>query len=144
MVFSLVDTYCQVSLGLLIPSNLPLIFKEGIHTNLFHQKQIVMEEIFGRFPGLGKKIFQQLDNKTLANCRKFNESWKKIVDKDKTIWIRKIKKQVGHANWSRDWKMLMFKPSSDTEIDIAVAVSQFFKSKQIRMHNKWSPLHIRV
>lgn len=83
-----------------------------------------MEEIFGRFSGLGKTILKQLD--------------------DKNLMMQQIKKQVGHANWSRDWKMLMFKPSSDTEIDIAVAVSQFFKSKQIRMHNKWSPLHIRV
>ena len=39
-----------------------------------------MEEIFGRFPGLGKKILQQLDSKKLAGCRKFIEIHRKAAE----------------------------------------------------------------
>ena len=101
-----------------------------------------MEEIFRRFSGLGKRILQQLDDKNLAKCREVNKTWKKSIDQDKTIWKRQIKKQVGHANWSQDWKMVMLKTSTDTVIELATAVSQFFKLRITRIDHKWSPLHI--
>ena len=101
-----------------------------------------MEEIFERFPGLGKRILQQLDSRNVAESRKVNERWKRFIDQDKTIWIRRIQKHIGYANVSPDWKMVMFKTSTDTVMELATAVGQFYKSKPIRMDNKWSPLHI--
>ena len=83
-----------------------------------------MEEIFGRFPGLGKRILDQVDGKNLAKCRKVNAKWKNFIDQEKTIWIRMIEKNVGNVNISPDWKMMMFKTSTDTVIELATAVRQ--------------------
>ena len=50
-----------------------------------------MEEIFGRFQGLGKLIFDQLDDQDLAKSRKVNAQWQNSIDREKTIWLRIIK-----------------------------------------------------
>ena len=63
-----------------------------------------MEEIFKRFAGLGKGILDQIDDKNLAKSRKINQRWKNFIDREKTIWIRMIKKQVGNFSTSQDWQ----------------------------------------
>ena len=65
------------------------------HENAKFQLEIIkrknhIEEIFWRFPLVGQQILQQLDNQNLANCQSVSRWWKKIINGDKTIWIRKI------------------------------------------------------
>ena len=50
-----------------------------------------MEEVLLRFPQIGKKIFEELNNQSLMNCRKVNESWRKFIDGEKTVSFRIIK-----------------------------------------------------
>ena len=101
-----------------------------------------MEEIFRRFPGLGKRILHQLDGKSLADCRIVNETLKIFIDQDRAIWAWMIQNQVGKVNITQDWKMLMFKTPTNTVRELATAVSQFYKSNPTFVGVKWSPLHI--
>ena len=50
-----------------------------------------MEEILMRFPHIGEKFFEELDNKSLAICRRADRSWKTFIDDQKFPWIRKIR-----------------------------------------------------
>ena len=50
-----------------------------------------MEEVLWRFHQIGKKIFKELDNQSLAKCREVNESWRGFIDGEKTVPFRIIK-----------------------------------------------------
>ena len=47
-----------------------------------------MEELFARFPHISEKIFQQLDDKSLTNCREVSKSWQEFLDSKNMSWIR--------------------------------------------------------
>ena len=88
-----------------------------------------MEEVFSRFSDLGKTIFDQLDGKSLALCRKVCKPWKNFVDQEKTIWIRMIQKHIGEP--SQDWQNSVSKASTDKIRQLAIAVCQFYEKMQI-------------
>jgi len=53
---------------------------------------IMWDIIFLRFPHIADKILNQyLDQRSLANCRMVNVSWKNFLEKQKFYWIRMIK-----------------------------------------------------
>ena len=54
--------------------------------------QIMIEEIFERFPTLSEGIFGRLDDRSLASCRRVSKAWKECVDFQRIYWIRKILK----------------------------------------------------
>ena len=53
--------------------------------------QSKMEEVLVRFHQIGKRIFEELDNKSLTKCREVNESWRGFIDGEKTVPFRIIK-----------------------------------------------------
>ena len=50
-----------------------------------------MEEILLRFHQIGKKIFEELNNESLVNCREVNEGLREFIDGEKTVPFRFIK-----------------------------------------------------
>ena len=52
-----------------------------------------MEELLLRFPHIGIKIFEELDNQNVTLCRTVTTSWKSFIDGEKAFWIRKIQRQ---------------------------------------------------
>ena len=50
-----------------------------------------MEHFTEAFPHIADQIFQQLDNKSLTNCREVSKSWLKFIDDRNISWIRIIK-----------------------------------------------------
>ena len=54
-----------------------------------------IEEIFWRFPHLGQNILEELDNKSLVNCREVNKWWQDFVDGQRTSYVRNIEKCIG-------------------------------------------------
>ena len=50
-----------------------------------------MEEVLTRFHVLAQNIFLQLDNETLAKCKKVGRVWQTFLDNQKFVFIRKIK-----------------------------------------------------
>ena len=57
-----------------------------------------MEEAFSRFPHLLEQIFENLNNWSLAKCRKVSASWKHMIDSQRGVCIRRIRL---HINCSR-------------------------------------------
>ena len=53
--------------------------------------QSKMEEVLVRFHQVGKRIFEELDNKSLTKCREVNKSWRGFIDGEKTVPFRIIK-----------------------------------------------------
>ena len=49
-----------------------------------------MKEILERLPEIGLKIFNELDNKSLSECRIVTKSWTTCIDGEKFIWVRKL------------------------------------------------------
>ena len=52
-----------------------------------------IEEIFWRFPHIGKQILEKIDNPSLANCRQVNKWWCNFVE-GKALLIRKIQRHI--------------------------------------------------
>ena len=52
-----------------------------------------IEEIFWRFPIVGKQIIEKLDNQSLINCRSVSTWWQKFIE-EKIILIRQIQKNI--------------------------------------------------
>ena len=102
-----------------------------------------MDEILGRFPGLGKEIFDQLDDQDLAKSRRVSKTWKNSIDREKNVWLRTIKKQFGDFK-SQDWQKVLFKIPTNKAKDLALGITQFYKSEPARFDENWSPLHITV
>ena len=103
-----------------------------------------MEIIFQRFPSLGKSVLNLLDDKSLVQSRKVSRRWKNFIDQDKTIWIRKIKKQVGNFEKDPDWQKSVSKIPTATVRELFNAVCQFYDEDPSRKNENWSPLHIAV
>ena len=47
-----------------------------------------MEVFLTRFQHIAKETFEQLDEKSLNNCREVSKSWKKSIDDMKLTWIK--------------------------------------------------------
>ena len=75
------------------------LFPQRAATLLVIQNKLVyvlsnmdFEWIFARFPHVGKKIFEDLDNKNLTNCREVCKSWEKFIFDEKITWNRILTK----------------------------------------------------
>ena len=47
-----------------------------------------MEIFNSRFSHISENIFEQLDNKSLSNCREVTKSWKRFIDNKNYSWIQ--------------------------------------------------------
>jgi hypothetical protein len=59
---------------------------------IFKRKRNI-EEIFWRFPHIGKQILEKIDNPSVANCRQVNKWWCNFVE-GKALLIRKIQRHI--------------------------------------------------
>ena len=54
-----------------------------------------LANLAARFPHLGEAIFDQVDDRTLINCRKMSKTWCQIIDGQRNTWLRLLKKYIG-------------------------------------------------
>ena len=54
-----------------------------------------LANLASRFPHLGEAIFDQVDDRTLINCRKMSKTWCQIIDGQRNTWLRLLKKYIG-------------------------------------------------
>ena len=53
-----------------------------------------MEDLLLKFPHIGTKIFEELDNENVTLCRTVTSPWKSFIDGQKFLWIRKIQRYI--------------------------------------------------
>ena len=111
-----------------------------------------MEEILRRFPHIGEQIFKELDNKSLAKCRKADRSWRTFIDDQKFSWIRKI--QFCSIDYKEPLKKILKKTNLDVVKELAkeafqkghilhfaatIGHEEFFKKENISKFNEKNP-----
>ena len=59
-----------------------------------------MEDLIQRFPHIAEQILEQLDNKSLANCKTVSDSWQNFIEDRNFTWIRitKLPSVLNHGN----------------------------------------------
>ena len=93
-----------------------------------------------RFPDIAVKIFDQLGNGDLANCRILNESLRSFIDNQKIPWIRIFQKYTASTSgFLKDWKQIIRKTPTQMVEKIAIQTEMFFKSNPERQNSNWSP-----
>ena len=93
-----------------------------------------------RFPAIAEMIFNQLENCSIANCRKVNESWRSFIDDQKLPWIRKIQKFSGSLTGFHDqWIQIIARTPINVVKELAVNVEIFFKANPKRNEHRWPP-----
>ena len=98
------------------------------------------KNIMVRFPDIAIKIFDQLGNDDLVNCRKLNESFRNFLDNQKIPWIRMIQKYGSSTSgFLQDWKQVTGKTPTRIVKEIAIQTELFFKSNSERQNGNWSP-----
>ena len=81
-----------------------------------------MEEVFQRFPHIGEKIMDQVNNADLTDCRMVNAFWKSCIDRQKLLWKRKIYRWLNSQKWQNVYKVL----NVDMVKILANSVHQFY------------------
>ena len=104
-------------------------------------KPTFLDEIMLRFPHLVQDVFVELDNKSLANCRKVSRAFCDFIDDEKLFWVRKIQNYVCMKKFQQHWKKVLRNVPTQDVKDIFWGVQQILKYNS-RRKLQWSPLHI--
>ena len=100
-------------------------------------KTTFLDEMMLRFPHLVQDVFEELDNKNLANCRNLSRSCCNFIANEKFYWVRKIQNCVRMTKFQQQWnKILENIPTQDAE-EIFVIIGHFFQSDLNREKLQW-------
>ena len=110
--------------------------------------KIPIEEIFEKYPWFGfphifEKIFDELDNKSLMNCRKVSATWRSFLENEKFVCLRRIKKYGRNmVYFTNQWKKVIKKRPQQEIIELSRAVELFFSLSSSSLTRQYAPLHI--
>ena len=91
-----------------------------------------METICKRFPHLAERIFDQIDDQSLNNCKEISEEVLEYLENERFFWIRIIKKYQGKLkDFPELWKLVIDKNPTEIVKEIGIAVSQFFQVRHL-------------
>ena len=91
-----------------------------VANNIGNIKTTFLDEMMLRFPKIVQGVFQELDDKSLTNCRNVSRACCAFVDNEKFYWARKIQSCV-----------------SPSEFEVYFETSFHFRSAKY-MKEKWS------
>ena len=101
-----------------------------------------LDEMMLRFPHIVQDIFQELDDKSLTNCRNVSKACCDFIDNEKFYLVRKIQNCVSMNEFQQQWKKVLRNIPTESTKKIFVAVEQFVENDLNRKKLQWSPLHI--
>ena len=96
-----------------------------------------MENLCQRFPHLAGRIFDQVDDQSLNECKEISREVLESLNNERIFWIRIMKKQ-GHyklKDFPKFWKLVIYKTPVENVKQIAIAVSQFFQRRHVFSHS---------
>ena len=104
----------------------------------------MMEELFPRFSHLSEKIFDCIDNASMAKCRKVSKIWCGYLDNQRFFQIRKINATVsGFHKVGDPWKRIYKTVPTQTIIELGKAVRKFYQKNTGKMYyDGLTPLHV--
>ena len=106
-----------------------------------------METIFKRFPLLGEKISNNIDDENLVTLKESSQELSKLLDYQRFYWIRIIKHYKNNLQaFQENWMKIIDNTPIAIVKELAVATQKFFKASDIiyvsPWDQKWSALHI--
>ena len=91
-----------------------------------------METICKRFPHLAERIFDQVDDQSLNNCKEISGEVLEYLENGRFFWIRIIKKyQSKLKDFPESWKPFIDRTPTEIVKEIGIAVSQFFQVRHL-------------
>ena len=106
----------------------------------------VFDIMIARFPYVATDIFKQLDNESLANCRKMSRSWCDHLDNQKFCWVRMIQRyRTNMKDNYQQWKKALKNTPVEYVRDLSMSTQQFLLENNAwrsKFAWSWSPLHI--
>ena len=92
-----------------------------------------MEEVLLRFPLLGQKICEHLDNQNLTTCTEVSRNWERFLKNEKFFWIRKVEKLINSTktdleNLYEDLGSFFHNISCENVRQLFTSVGQFNRS----------------
>ena len=71
-----------------------------------------MDNMIFRIPYIAQLIFEEVDDKTLVNCKTVSETWVTFIGMTKIEWLRIILKYAANMTEFADhWKLLLRRTS---------------------------------
>ena len=102
-----------------------------------------MDNMILRIPYIAQLIFEEVDDKTLVNCKTVSEIWVSFIGMKKIEWHRIILKYAGNMTEFADlWKLLLCRTPVKILKEIALTVGEFFSVNPKRKDFQWSPFVI--
>ena len=89
-----------------------------------------MEDTFLKFPHLGQQILNQLDNKSLVNCRLSSRSWLTLIDYEKIAPFRAFKLYTNNSDKNLQKILCQLDPKNC--IELTIEVRQMIKEWEAR------------
>ena len=84
-----------------------------------------MESVFLKIPDLGEKIFKELDNQSLVECKEVQRSWYNFINEEKVLWFRLIQNYISDDNeFLAAWRKVLTKAPVEFVIQVALATQQ--------------------
>ena len=101
-----------------------------------------MEKLFLIFPHLSEMIFDNLNDDSLANCKKVSRSWSIYLRQQKFVLIRIIKKTVKKMFAHEGaWIEILKKADANTVVELGLSLDLFRKGSKLAHHFRLTPLH---
>ena len=101
-----------------------------------------LDEMMLRFPHIVQDVLEELDNKSLTNCRNMSRIFCHFIDNEKFYSVRKIQGGVRMTEFQLQWNKVLKNIPTQVAKEIFVAVEHFFQYDWYRKKLQWSPLHI--
>ena len=115
---------------------------QGYYSSTSNQ-QSRLENLFLRFPVLGKLILNKLDNKSLGTFKHVSRPINDFIVNEKVVWIRKILKHVGNGNELPEmWKKVLHHALKDKVRKLSKEVSEFYTNEVSECYPNAGPLVI--
>ena len=88
----------------------------------------ILEIMMLRFPSLIQDIFEELDEKSLANCKIASKSWCDFIDDKKFPFIRKLREyRRNMEEFKTHWNKVVIRTPFEIVKELAIAVHQCFR-----------------
>ena len=100
-----------------------------------------MEEIFKRFPDMGKLIFKNLDNQSLAKSKEISQNFNEFIKHERFFWLRIIRNYTDNFEGHEEsWIQVINKTPIQV---IKQLIIEMEKCNKVN-HSKWEPLNIAI
>ena len=95
-----------------------------------------MENLLQRFPHLAKRVFEQLDDRSLNRCKEISGEVLEFLDNERFFWIRiimKYKRKI--KDFPKLWKQVFDKTPVEKVKQFAIAISKFCNDHHLYSHH---------